>query len=56
MARRYEFAAFCYEELILAEPLNHHYINRYAEVPLTLESKAKCLESKATQLSVGRRA
>ena len=51
MARRYEFAAFCYEELILAELLNHHYINRYAEVPLTL-----CLGFKATQLSVGRRA
>jgi hypothetical protein len=48
MARRYEFAAFCYEELILAEPLNHHYINRYAEVPLTL------CQFKATQLSARR--
>jgi hypothetical protein len=48
MARRYEFAAFCYEELILAEPLNHHYINRYAEVPLTLR------QFKATRLSARR--
>lgn len=29
---RYEYAGFCYEELILAEPLNHYYHNRYAEV------------------------
>jgi len=34
--QQYEYAAFCYEELILAEPLNHYYINRYAELLYTL--------------------
>ncbi len=29
---RFDFAAHCYEELLLAEPLNFHYHNRYAEV------------------------
>lgn len=34
--QKYEYAAFCYEELLLAEPLNHHYHNRYAEILYTL--------------------
>eukprot|EP01114_Cavostelium_apophysatum_P013293 TRINITY_DN3183_c0_g1_i1.p1 TRINITY_DN3183_c0_g1~~TRINITY_DN3183_c0_g1_i1.p1 ORF type:complete len:315 (-),score=62.03 TRINITY_DN3183_c0_g1_i1:96-1040(-) len=32
----YKNAAFCYEELILAYPQNHHFFNRYAEILFTL--------------------
>jgi len=33
----YSFAAFCYEELIVAEPVNHHYHTRYAEILYTMK-------------------
>ncbi|KAL6073887.1 ER membrane complex subunit 2 [Balamuthia mandrillaris] len=34
--QQYEYAAFCYEELILADPFNYHFHNRYAEILFTL--------------------
>lgn len=33
---RYKNAAFCYEELLLAWPQNHHYFSRYAEILYTI--------------------
>eukprot|EP01089_Gocevia_fonbrunei_P017925 TRINITY_DN5968_c0_g1_i2.p1 TRINITY_DN5968_c0_g1~~TRINITY_DN5968_c0_g1_i2.p1 ORF type:complete len:186 (+),score=47.05 TRINITY_DN5968_c0_g1_i2:346-903(+) len=34
--QQYKFAAYCYEELILAEPLNYHFHLKYAEILFTL--------------------
>lgn len=52
--QQYEFAAFCYEELILAEPLNHHYINRYAEILYTTGDYATARKYFAHSLELNR--
>jgi len=35
--QEYNYAAFCWEEILVADPLNHHYHTRYAEILYTLE-------------------